>query len=271
MRSANTSPHTPPRPHHKAVTLLLLLAFTLVPPPTQAFSPANPTGTPSKIKKDRTYGKVVCRVADRELQGEFVGNCDEDGYADGYATISGKASYTGQFKRGQKNGFGIKTWPNGDTYAGQFVNDYKEGQGIYRWGKDSPTPNDVYIGDFKQDQRWGLGTYHWSNGDQYSGKWEADKYMGYATPMQTLQHQHNQALAEAVKKPGVTVCRNLEPSSPSNNILIGKVSAVVEDTITVDLINAAQDPQGKPIKTVADDYRNWVPCNPEALQSAKDG
>lgn len=244
---------------------LMILAAASIAGSAHAFTPANPTGTPGKYKKVPHHGKAVCRVADRELQGEFVGNCDDDGNATGYATISGKASYTGQFVKGQKTGFGIKTWPNGDTYAGQFVNDYKEGDGIYRWGKDSPTPNDVYIGQFKQDQRWGLGTYHWSNGDQYSGQWEADKYVGYATPMQTLQHHHNKALAEAVKKPSVTVCRNFDPTTPANQVLIGKVKVVEGDTIVVDLITAAKDPQGKPIKTVADNYNNWVPCDPEAV------
>ena len=229
------------------------------------FSPASPTGTPNKIKQDRTYGKEVCKVADRELQGTFVGNCDEEGYAEGYASISGKASYTGQFKHGQKNGFGIKTWPNGDTYAGQFINDYKEGDGIYRWGKESPTPNDVYIGQFRQDQRWGLGTYHWSNGDKYSGQWEADKYMGYATPMQTLQYEHDKALAEAVKKPGVTVCRNLNPPQSPEGVLIGKVSPIDGDTLTGTLISAATDPQGRSVQAVTDNYTHWTPCDPDAL------
>lgn len=249
-------------------TTLCILALGIGQNPAWAFSPANPTNTPAKIKNSRTYGKVLCKVADRELQGEFVGNCDEDGYASGYATISGKASYTGQFVKGQKTGFGIKTWPNGDTYAGQFVNDYKEGQGIYRWGKDSPTPNDVYIGEFKQDQRWGLGTYHWSNGDQYSGQWEADKYVGYATPMQTLQHQHDKALAEAVKKPGVTVCRNLEPLTPgpTQQVLIGKVRSVNDDLLTIDLINAAVDANGKPVTPMTEDYHNWLPCDPESIK-----
>lgn len=233
--------------------------------PAMAFTPANPTGTASKIKKDRTYGKVICRVADRELQGEFVGNCDEDGNATGYATISGKASYTGQFVKGQKTGFGIKTWPNGDTYAGQFINDYKEGQGIYRWGKNSPTPDDVYIGEFRHDQRWGLGTYHWSNGDQYSGQWEADKYVGYATPMQTLQHKHLQSLATAVKKAGVTVCRNVEPPGPTNQVLIGKVQSVNGDILHISLMDKAVDAQGKPIKMINDSYLNWVPCDPESI------
>ncbi|MGV0953508.1 MAG: hypothetical protein ACOYBR_04295 [Fluviibacter sp.] len=234
-----------------------------------AISPANPTAQPPKQKQDRTRGKVVCKVADRELQGEFVGNCDEDGYAAGYATISGKASYTGQFKRGQKSGFGIKTWPNGDTYAGQFINDYKEGQGIYRWGKESPTPDDVYIGSFQQDQRWGLGTYHWANGDQYSGEWEADKYMGPPTPMQQLQKKHFEALSDAVKNPGTTVCRNLEPptsSEATSQVLIGTVQRVNGDLLTIDLISAAVDAQGKPVKTMTDDYRNWTPCDPAALK-----
>lgn len=256
-------------PIPRRLLLMLCLIGASMIHPAHAFSPANPTGTPAKLKKAPHHGKAICRVADRELQGEFVGNCDEDGYASGFATISGKASYTGQFVKGQKTGFGIKTWPNGDTYAGQFVNDYKEGQGIYRWSKDSPTPNDVYIGEFKQDQRWGLGTYHWSNGDQYSGQWEADKYVGYATPMQTLQHHHDKALAEAVKKPGVTVCRNLDPSNPSNQVLIGKVTIIENDTIVVDLITPAKDPKGKPLKTVANDYKNWTPCDPEAVSTVR--
>lgn len=232
-----------------------------------AITPVNPTAQSNPKQQDRTRGKAVCKVADRELQGDFVGNCDEDGNATGYANISGKASYTGQFIKGQKNGFGIKTWPNGDTYAGQFVNDYKEGQGIYRWGKDSPTPDDVYIGSFQQDQRWGLGTYHWSNGDQYSGEWEADKYMGTPTPMQQLQKKHFDALADAVQTPGVTVCRNLEPPGPTQQVLIGKVRSVKDDLHTIDLINAAVDANGKPVKSMTDDYRNWVPCNPDAIAS----
>lgn len=233
-----------------------------------AFSPANPTAEAPKQKQDRTRGKAVCKVADRELQGEFVGNCDDDGNASGYATISGKASYTGQFVKGQKTGFGIKTWPNGDTYAGQFVNDYKEGQGIYRWGKTSPTPDDVYIGSFRQDQRWGLGTYHWANGDQYSGEWEADKYMGTPTPMQQPQKKHFDALADAVKTPGVAVCRNLEPLAPgpTQPLLIGRVRSVNGDLLTIDLSNAAVDANGKPLKSMTDDYRNWVPCDPESIK-----
>lgn len=249
---------------HLTALFITVSALIVTSVPAMAFTPANPTGTASKTKKDRTYGKVICRVADRELQGEFVGNCDDDGYASGYATISGKASYTGQFVKGQKNGFGIKTWPNGDTYAGQFVNDYKEGQGIYRWGKYSPTPNDIYIGEFKQDQRWGLGTYHWSNGDQFSGQWEADRYVGYATPMQTLQFKHQQSLAEAVKVPGVTVCRNLETPSPNEQVLIGKVRSINGDLLIV----ALTDANGKEVKSMTDDYRNWVPCDPESIKQA---
>ena len=234
-----------------------------------AISPVNPTAQTNPKTQDHTRGKAVCKVADRELQGEFVGNCDDDGYATGYATISGKASYTGQFIKGQKNGFGIKTWPNGDTYAGQFVNDYKEGQGIYRWGKSSPTPDDVYIGSFQQDQRWGLGTYHWSNGDQYSGEWEADKYMGKPTPMQQLQKKHFDALADAVKEPGITVCRNLDPPGHTHQVLIGKVRSVSQDLLTIDLTNAAVDTNGKPVTSMTEDYRNWTPCDPESLATSK--
>ena len=206
---------------------------------------------------------------DLELIGEFVGNCDDEGLADGYATIrsnKGRASYTGQFKRGMKNGFGLKTWPNGDVYAGTFVNDFKDGEGIYRWGNESPSAGDVYIGQFRQDLRWGLGTYHWANGDVFSGEWQADKYMGVATPMQQIQIKQDAALAVAMQ-PGVIVCRNLiPPQPPGPDLIIGRVQYLQGDVLLVDLIRGKK-PDGAPGKTMRDNYRNWTPCDIEAVDS----
>lgn len=251
----------------KNIRSLITILISMLAGQSLAITPTNPTNNQSKVRKAPHHGKIVCRVADRELQGEFVGNCDDQGFADGYATISGKASYTGQFKKGQKNGFGIKTWSNGDTYAGQFIDDYKEGQGIYRWGKDSVTPGDVYIGAFKQDQRWGLGTYHWSNGDQFSGHWEANKYLGVATPMQHLQFLHNQALADAIKTQGVTVCKNLEPPQPANTVIVGQVANINGDILTINLFKPTLDQNLRPITRVQDHYRNWTPCDPDSVES----
>lgn len=236
-------------------------------PSLQAISPDNPTAVPRQITQSPDAGKPVCKIVDLELIGEFVGTCDRDGMASGYATIrssKGRANYTGQFKQGMKNGFGVKTWPNGDVYAGTFLNDAKEGEGIYRWGYESPSAGDVYIGQFRQDLRWGLGTYHWANGDVFSGEWQADKYMGTPTPMQQIQIRQDQALALAMQ-PGATVCRNLNPPQPPEpDLIIGVVQYLQGDVLLVNIISGKR-PDGASGKTMRDNYRNWTQCDVEAV------
>lgn len=248
---------------------LSLASLTIVSPLAQAISPENPTAKPRHLRENPDAGKPVCKVLDLELIGEYVGSCDDDGLADGYATIrssKGRANYTGQFKRGMKNGFGVKTWPNGDVYAGSFVNDYKEGDGIYRWGNESPSRGDVYIGQFRRDLRWGLGVYHWANGDEFSGEWQADKYLGFVTPMQQIQIKQDQALAQALQ-PGVTVCRNLNPPDPPGpDLIIGQVRELQGDILVVDIIRGKR-PDGAPSRSLRDDYRNWIPCNIDAVDA----
>lgn len=253
------------------VRQILTLAVSLVCMPVMAISPENPTAVPRHIKNNPDAGKLVCKVMDLELIGEYVGSCDDNGMADGYATIrskKGRASYTGQFKNGMKNGFGLKTWPNGDVYAGTFLNDYKEGEGIYRWGDESPSRGDVYIGQFRRDLRWGLGTYHWANGDVFSGEWQADKYLGVATTMQQIQIKHDQALALAMQ-PGATVCRNLNPPDvPGPDLIIGRVKELQGDILFVDIVRGKR-PDGAASRSMTDDYRNWTPCDIEAVDALR--
>lgn len=253
----------------KNLAALALLCALGLDTPVLAISPANPTVAAKHLKNIPDADTPKCKVMDLELIGEFVGNCDDDGLADGYATIrsrKGRATYTGQFKAGMKNGFGVKTWPNGDVYAGTFVNDYKEGEGIYRWGKESPSSGDVYIGQFRRDLRWGLGTYHWVNGDVFSGEWQADKYMGAPTAMQQIQIKQHQALALALQS-GVTVCRNLNPPEPpGNDLIIGRVNELQGDILTVDIVRGHR-PDGLQSKRLLDDYRNWTPCDIEAVEA----
>ena len=214
----------------------------------------------------------ACKVADPELQGTFVGQCDGWGVANGTASVSGTATYVGEFKDGKKHGYGVKTWRNGEQYIGQFENDAKNGFGVYKWapqparytGDPKAGARDVYIGQFVNDQRDGDGAYEWASGDIYRGKWAKDKFISTPTPMMQLQARHEKALAEAVKKMGATVCQTIHEGTARAFYLQGIVTQVQGEDLLVQL-NSVPDPlQGvfKAGQTVQSNYLRWEPCNP---------
>lgn len=215
---------------------------------------------------------AACKVADPELQGTYVGECDGWGVANGYASVQGSASYVGQFKDGKKQGYGVKTWKNGEQYIGQFENDAKNGFGIYKWapqaarytGDPKAGARDVYIGQFLNDQRDGDGAYEWASGDVYRGKWQADKFISTPTPMMQLQARHQKALAEALKKPGTTVCQAIQEGTTKAYYLQGTVSAVEGDNLLVLLQDVPNNLHGvfKSGQTIRSSYLQWEPCQP---------
>lgn len=215
----------------------------------------------------------ACKVVDPELQGTFVGECDGWGVANGYASVQGTASYVGQFKDGKKHGYGVKTWKNGEQYIGQFYLDAKNGSGIYKWapqgarytGDTRAGARDVYIGEFYNDQRQGDGAYEWASGDVYRGQWAADKFISTPTPMMELQSRHQKALAEAVKKPGATVCQAIQEGTTRAYYLQGTVTAVEGDNFLVHLEQVPTTLNGtfRAGQTVRSSYLNWEPCLPE--------
>lgn len=214
----------------------------------------------------------ACKVMDPELQGAFVGQCDGWGVANGYASAAGSASYVGQFKDGKKHGYGVKTWNNGEQYVGQFINDAKSGFGIYKWApKGSAYPGDlragtrdVYIGEFLLDQRNGNGVYEWASGDVYRGQWEKDKFVSTPTPMMQMQARHEKALAEAVKKPGTTVCQVIQEGTARASYLQGTVTAVEGDALLVHLQLVPENLHNhfKAGQTIKSNFKNWEPCLP---------
>lgn len=220
---------------------------------------------------------AACKVADPELQGTFVGECDGWGVANGYASVAGRASYVGQFKDGKKHGHGVKTWSNGEQYVGQFFNDNKSGFGIYRWapkgaaypGDQRAGARDVYIGEFVMDQRQGDGAYEWGSGDVYRGQWSQDKFISTPTPMMQLQARHEKALAEAVKKPGVTVCQAIQEGTARAFYLQGVVTSVQGDDllVRVDTIPEALQATFKPGQTIRSNFLRWEPCQPEPVKT----
>lgn len=203
----------------------------------------------------------VCRVADPELQGEYVGQCNGWGNAEGYASVQGRASYVGEFKDGKKHGYGVKSWTTGEQYIGQFSDDAKNGYGIYKWAAKG-SARDIYVGQFVNDQRQGLGSYNWASGDAYRGEWQGDKFISTATPMMQLQAKYEKSLAKAVKQPGITVCKAVREGTTRTLWLQASVMAVNGDTLTLKIMHVPSAMNGRfsNQQTITDSYLNWEPC-----------
>jgi hypothetical protein len=133
----------------------------------------------------------ACRVKDPEIVGRYVGQCNLMGWAEGTGTAKGEiAIYTGDFKNGEKQGYGAKYWlKTGDRYVGQFRDDFRDGVGVYAWGDLSSLKGYQYTGQFKRDLRDGQGIFDWPNGESYAGRWVADAQLDGYTPTQILQAQ----------------------------------------------------------------------------------
>ena len=69
---------------------------------------------------------------------------------------------------GNKHGYGIYRWADGNVYYGEYKQNYREGQGYYK------QPNgDEYCGEWKNHKKWGEGVIK-ENGQLYRDKYEAD-------------------------------------------------------------------------------------------------
>ena len=67
-----------------------------------------------------------------------------------------KKEYLGEFKEGNKSGFGIMIWPTKERYEGSWEKDsFKFGE--YFW----PNGN-IYLGNFENDYVNGFGTFYCS-------------------------------------------------------------------------------------------------------------
>eukprot|EP01097_Dermamoeba_algensis_P004418 TRINITY_DN2884_c0_g1_i1.p1 TRINITY_DN2884_c0_g1~~TRINITY_DN2884_c0_g1_i1.p1 ORF type:complete len:381 (-),score=47.64 TRINITY_DN2884_c0_g1_i1:200-1342(-) len=83
------------------------------------------------------------------------------------------AVYEGQWKNGKKNGKGKLTWTSGASYTGDYLEDRRTGKGTYVW------PNgDKYEGHSLDDKRNGTGRYEWDSGDKYDGEYSNDMQHG---------------------------------------------------------------------------------------------
>ncbi|KAH7830175.1 putative meichroacidin [Monocercomonoides exilis] len=98
---------------------------------------------------------------------------------------------------GERQGFGINRFPNGDIFKGEYVKGKREGPGKYFWKEPTAKyagtyashkkegygvmkypDGSIYDGYFHEGKRHGQGKYTYPNGDSYEGEWENGKKHG---------------------------------------------------------------------------------------------
>jgi hypothetical protein len=235
---------------HLAVTYSRIHVFTIFTALTTFTAPA--------------FAAAQCQVADPELQGSYEGDC-KNGLAHGYGVAKGSAEYQGEFRKGLKDGKGVKTWAWGDRYEGGFLNDRRHGKGMYVWGAASPWAGERYVGDYVADQREGHGTYYWPNGDRFEGVWKDDRRYGYSA--MELRRQAAGAVRTEAMKAGTQVCSWGQTGIAYKVLRVGTVETLEANVLEVRLTRLEGVPQavsgnsltpGMLLKSVPVD---WTPCS----------
>jgi len=83
------------------------------------------------------------------------------------------AVYSGEWRTGQRHGYGLLKWPDGGVYEGQFNEGWASGKGRFNHSN-----GDVYVGEWVNDRAHGHGKFLHKDGDSYVGQWQADMKSG---------------------------------------------------------------------------------------------
>ena len=217
----------------------------------------------SSFLSDSALG-AECQVIDPELQGFYEGGC-KNGLAHGVGYARGTAEYQGEFRKGLKEGRGVKTWPWGDRYDGGFANDRRNGNGMYVWGAGSPWSGERFVGDYVADQREARGIYYWPNGDRFEGVWKEDRRYGYSA-MEQRRQAATAARGEAMQ-PGTQVCSWGQTGIAYKVLRVGKVETLEGNALQVQLVRLEGVPQAvsgsnlQPGMLLNAAPADWTPCS----------
>lgn len=85
--------------------------------------------------------------------------------------------YTGDWKDGEKHGYGSFVDSRGHKYEGEWVKDQREGYGVF-WVNDKKRLRKEYAGEWRLNQREGRGTFFYKDGGKYDGEWRRNKRHG---------------------------------------------------------------------------------------------
>ncbi|KAE9029524.1 hypothetical protein PF005_g1566 [Phytophthora fragariae] len=91
-------------------------------------------------------------------------------------TLLGK--YTGDWKDGQKHGYGALMYATGNKYEGEWVDNKRQGRGVY-WVEEKKKLRKQYAGEWYNDHRHGRGTSFHEDGGKYEGQWLNNKRHGH--------------------------------------------------------------------------------------------
>jgi hypothetical protein len=91
-------------------------------------------------------------------------------------TLLGK--YTGDWKDGQKHGYGALLYATGNKYEGEWVENNRQGRGVY-WVEEKKKLRKQYAGEWLNDHRHGRGTSFHEDGGKYEGLWLNNKRHGH--------------------------------------------------------------------------------------------
>ena len=84
--------------------------------------------------------------------------------------------YIGEWKKGDMDGYGRKTYQDNAYYEGYFKKDEFHSKGKYVYSKDYNEKS--YVGDFENGNFNGFGVMLYKDGGKYEGHWKNDKFHG---------------------------------------------------------------------------------------------
>jgi hypothetical protein len=130
----------------------------------------------NELQKNELQNKInkIIFPNDDIYEGEIENNLP---HGNGTMIYKDGAKYTGNWKNGKKEGYGIYEFSNDDKnkiYSGLFENDEICGLGLIVY-----TDNTFYQGEFKRGKCEGYGKYIFDGGNIYEGEWKNEKMEGY--------------------------------------------------------------------------------------------
>jgi hypothetical protein len=118
-----------------------------------------------------TLWQLLNHSSQDKLSASYTGHWKR-GEKDGEGTyfFQNRDRYEGKWKKGKQQGQGTYFFLNGDKYEGKWEDGIKHGQGIYFFSE-----GDTFVGQWKDGKPHGKGMYTYPSGEKYIGKWKDGK------------------------------------------------------------------------------------------------
>jgi len=124
----------------------------------------------------KMHGRGILRTSEYTYEGLFEGGVRSDKEAK--CTYRDGSTYTGSFRKNNRNGFGVLTAPCGRlVYQGKWIGDKRCGKGLWM-----SALGDTYTGSFEDGLPCGTGTMTYvDDRSVYTGEWRMGKREGWGT------------------------------------------------------------------------------------------